>query len=143
MPKQFPLHSSGFNPFGALIGLNFESCAEGASRCTIELREDLVNPHGVLHGGVIYSMADTGMGGALYSLLAAEEGCATRRITIKYSRPVETGTVICDTKVLHRRGQLAELDSVIRADSRIVARARGVYAIFKIQSEMVTTGDSK
>jgi acyl-CoA thioesterase len=74
--KNFPLKSKGFNPFGELIGLNFTKSEEGYTQSVIEVKEQLFNPHGVLHGGIIYSMADTGMGGALYPLLAKNELCA-------------------------------------------------------------------
>jgi len=61
MPKKVPLESEGFNPFGELIGLNFVKCETGYSQCVLEENEKLLNPHRVLHGGVIYSMADTGI----------------------------------------------------------------------------------
>jgi acyl-coenzyme A thioesterase PaaI-like protein len=67
--KKFQMKSDGFHPFGELIGLNFSRCEGGFSRGVLEVDEKLFNPHNVLHGGVVYTMADTGMGAAVYSCL--------------------------------------------------------------------------
>lgn len=36
-----------------------------------------MNPRNVVHGAVLYAMADTGMGAALYPTLSADKVCAT------------------------------------------------------------------
>jgi len=79
------------HPFAKLIGLVFESVEEGKSLCIIDINENLFNPQNVVHGGVLYSMADTGMGGALYPLLKDDEYCATIEIKISYFKPVLEG----------------------------------------------------
>lgn len=125
----------GFNPFGELLGLVFTGYGEGKSRCEVQVREELFNPHGVLHGGVLYSMADTGMGGALYSLLAEGELCATVEIKIAYLTSVSSGTLVCETRVLERRSRLALLESEIinrgPQGERLVAKALGTFYIYR------------
>ena len=64
MSKNFPLNMKGFHPFGDLIGLKFTKVEKGYSQCTLDVVDKLLNPHKVVHGGVLYSMADTGMGGS-------------------------------------------------------------------------------
>ena len=66
------------HPFADLLGLSVDSKQSGKSTCSIAFTERLLNPNNVVHGGVIYSMADTGMGGALMSLLGDGQHCATR-----------------------------------------------------------------
>jgi acyl-CoA thioesterase len=131
MGKEVLLQEKGFHPFGDLIGLVFESCQDGGSRCCIELEEKLLNPHGVVHGGVLYSMADTGMGGALYTLLTPEEICSTIEIKISYYKAVSRGTLICDTHVLHKRKKIASLVSDIYCGEDRVSQATGTYYIFQ------------
>jgi len=130
VPKKFPLQSSGFHPFGELIGLLFEEVGGGTSRCVLEVREKLLNPHGVVHGGALYSMADTGMGGALYSELEKDELCTTVEIKITYFKPVTEGTLTCDTKVVSRTRRIAALESEMLCDGDLVARASGTFYIF-------------
>ncbi len=135
MPKKFPLISKNFHPFGDLIGLEFIKLAKGYSQCTLEVNDKLMNPHKVIHGGVLYSMADTGMGGALYTYLDKNELCATLDIKITYFRGVRLGTLICDTKVIHKGKRVAFLESEILNDERLVAKAVGTYSIFKVDNK--------
>ena len=130
--KTFPLKSKGFNPFGELIGLNFTKSEEGYTQSKIEVNDKLFNPHGVLHGGIIYAMADTGMGGALYPLLAENELCATVEVKINYFKPVTSGNIVCDTKVIHKGKKIAVMESEISNNGKLVAKAIGTYSIFKI-----------
>ena len=131
MPKKFPLESGPFNPFGALIGLSFSECENGYSRCSLEVAEKLLNPHKVLHGGVVYSLADTGMGAALYTDLDDDELCATVEIKIAYFAAVTSGTITCETKVIHRSKRIAALESEIRNDGRLTAKAMGTFSVSK------------
>ena len=135
MPKDFPLESPGFNPFGDLIGLSFSQCEKGFSRCALQVSDSLLNPHRVLHGGVVYSLADTGMGGALYTDLDEDESCATVQIDIFYFAPVTSGTLTCDTRLVHRSRKVAVLESEVHNDGRLVAKALGTYSVFKVRGD--------
>ena len=128
--EEFPEMSIGFHPFGDLIGLVFTTYGDGSSRCELEARKELYNPHGVLHGGVLYSMADTGMGGALYSILEENELCTTVEIKIAYFAAVESGRLTCDTRVIERRSRIAILESEIKNEDRLVAKALGTFYIY-------------
>jgi acyl-CoA thioesterase len=125
MAKELPADSSGFNPFGDLIGLQFVKCEGGQSQCTLNVDQRLLNPHGVVHGGVLYSMADTGMGGAIYSVMEKNELCATVEIKIVYFKGVREGTLVCDTRIINRGKRIAALESEITSDGRLVAKADG------------------
>lgn len=131
MPKKFPLTPKGFHPFGELIGLVFTKLGKGYSQCIIEVNEKLLNPHKVVHGGVMYSMADTGMGGALYTLLEKDELCATIEVKISYLKAVRGGIITCDTKVIHKGKRISVMESEIMNDNILVAKANGSYSIFK------------
>jgi len=135
MPKEFPLEPRGFNPFGELIGLSFSQCEKGFSRCALRVTDRLLNPHRVLHGGVIYSLADTGMGGALYTDLDEDESCATVQIDIFYLAAVTSGTLTCETKLVHRGRSVAVLESEIANDGRLIAKALGTYSVFKARRD--------
>jgi len=132
MPE-FPKESKGFHPFAELIGLDFIKVRRRYSQCQLEVTKDLFNPHKVVHGGVMYSMADTGMGGALYPSLADGELCATIEIKINYFKPVYSGTLICDTKLIHKGKASAVLESEITNNEVLVAKAIGTYSIFKVK----------
>lgn len=138
MPKKFPMKSDGYNPFGELIGLNFEARQDGHSLCTLEVKEKLLNPHRVVHGGVIYSLADTGMGGALYTLMEDDESCATIEIKIVYLKPVTQGVLACETKVIQKGKRIAVLESEVENEGRMIAKAMGTFSIFKVREGEAT-----
>ena len=133
MPKKFPKVSKGFNPFCELIGLDFIKFGKGYTRCTIKVSEDLLNPHKVVHGAVIYALADTGMGGALYSLLEENELCATIEIKITYFKAVKSGNLMCDTNVINKGKKVAAMESEIRQEEQLIAKATGTFSIFEIK----------
>ena len=132
MTKKVDLNLEGFHPFGELIGFNFNKVEKGESQCIIDLERKLMNPHGFVRGGVMYSMADTGMGAALYTLLEEGELCSTIEIKIAYFKPVKRGNLICDTIVIHKGKTISVLESEIRNNEKLVAKAFGTFSIFKI-----------
>lgn len=133
MSKNIPLNSKGFHPFGDLIGLKFTKMGKGYSQCILDVVDKLLNPHKVVHGGVLYSMADTGMGAAAYSKLNKNEICATIEVKINYFKAVKGGNLICETKVIHKGKKTIALDSEIFNEGNIVAKALGTYSIIKIK----------
>src|SRR3546814_10650790 len=96
-PRPRPLAVPGFvktrpvRPFGQdfefarALGLQMVERADG--RCTMAIDIEAArhfNPQGVEHGGVAYSLADTAMGGALFSTLDDGFWCATLEIKVNY-----------------------------------------------------------
>ncbi len=119
--------------FQQLIGLDIYERDNGESRARIEVTPDHMNPHGVVHGGVLYSMADTGMGAALYTRLEADESCATIELKMVYIAGVRGGTLECETKVLNKGKRVAFLESEVRNEGRLVAKALGTFAIYPLR----------
>jgi acyl-CoA thioesterase len=119
------------HPFGEIIGLHVEHQAAGESTLSLSVAERHLNPHQVVHGAVVYALADTGMGAALYPTLAPGEICATIDVKINYFKPVASGKLICKTEVLNRGKSIANLESRIYSEGTLVAQANGNYAIFR------------
>lgn len=119
------------HPFAELIGLVFEDRGKDYSYCKLAVTENLFNPYYTVHGGVLYSMADTGMGAALSPLLESNETCATIEIKIGYFKPVRTGTLECKSIVVNKGKTIASLESEILNDGRLVSKAYGTFSIFR------------
>lgn len=118
------------HPFGDLIALRTDEQSPGHSRLSLQVRPEHLNPHRVVHGAVLYALADTGMGAALYPTLEPGQICATIEIKISYFKPVTEGEVHCITALVNRGKTVANLDSRVYAGSTLVAAANGNYAIF-------------
>ena len=118
--------------FSEHIGLRFIEMEDGYSRAVVKVTDDLKNPHDVVHGGVLYTMADTGMGAAVYTQLGAKESCATIEVKINYLKPVEDGEVVCETEIVNKGRSVAYLESELVNDGETVARATGSYSVFTV-----------
>ena len=118
------------HPFAQLIDLRTDEVRAGFSRLSLTVTNDHLNPHHVAHGAVVYAMADTGMGAALYPTLSPGEICATIEIKINYFKPVTEGTLSCVSEVVNRGKTIANIDSKVYVGSLLVAQANGNYAIF-------------
>ncbi len=119
------------HPFAQLIGLAFTEQRPGFSACSLRLEARHRNPHRVAHGAVIFALADTGMGAALYPTLGEGERCATIEVKISYFKPVADGELVCRTELLNRGRAVASLESSVYSGETLIARASGSYAIFK------------
>lgn len=118
------------HPFAELVHLSVVEQRAGYSKCCLLVAEIHLNPHGVVHGAVIYALADTGMGAAIYPTLAAGELCATVEIKINYFKPVTSGELVCVTELVNRGKSIANLDASVYSGETVVAKANGNYAIF-------------
>ena len=118
------------HPFADLIELRVEAQRAGFSELSLVVTKDHLNPHGVVHGAVVYAMADTGMGSALYPTLAEGEICATIEIKINYFKPIAAGRLTCVTGIVNRGKTIANLESRVFLQTVLVAQANGNYAIF-------------
>lgn len=119
------------HPFAELIDLRVEARSAGSSTVALTVAKQHLNPHAVVHGAVLYALADTGMGAALHPTLDTGEICATIEIKINYFKPVSGGEVVCKTELVNRGKTVANLDSRLYVGGALVAQANGNYAIFR------------
>ena len=123
------------HPFADLIGLTLEHQGDGSSTLMLPVNGRHLNPHGVVHGAVIYAMADTGMGAALYSTLDAGYACATIDISITNFRPVIEGHLLCQTILDNKGRTVAHLTARITQNDKLIAQASGNFAIMATPPE--------
>ena len=118
------------NPFAEHLAMRVEATAEGRCRMTVELDPRHFNPHGTVHGAVLFALADTSMGHALYTRLAPEQSCASIEVKINFLAAVRHGIVICDSELLRVGRTVAYLESRLMTDGQLVATASGHFAVF-------------
>ncbi|MCB1690454.1 MAG: PaaI family thioesterase [Halioglobus sp.] len=123
-------HATGPHPFAELIGLEIDGHSPDACDCSVLVKPELLNPHGVVHGAVLYALADTGMGGAIAPGLDEGQLCATVEIKFNYYKAVQAGWISCRSTVLNRGKRFANLESRLYVDDALVATANGTFAIF-------------
>ena len=117
-------------PYAAHLGLVLDEA--DASRVVVRLAwaPHLCTTSGVMHGGVLMSLADTA--GALVTFLGLPEGKTTATITSTSHmfRPVSSGTVRAVAVPAHRgRTMVTAQTSLYDAEERLVAQTVQVQAV--------------
>jgi uncharacterized protein (TIGR00369 family) len=83
-----------------LLGFEVESVHEGRAIFRLDVQPRHKQIHGVVHGGIIASLADTTGAIASYTVVPVGVQLATLELKINYLEPVPGGRVIADAKVL-------------------------------------------
>jgi uncharacterized protein (TIGR00369 family) len=117
----------GIDGVSSWLGL----CWEAYDRVRLTVREELINPAGLLSGPVAYAMVDYCMGSALWQQRNKGERIATIGISINYVQTAREGDVVCSCRVDRRNDRIAVLSGEVRDDEeRLIATAIGSFAIF-------------
>jgi acyl-CoA thioesterase len=110
--------------------MTIESREPGSATAALEVTEALLNPNGVVHGAVLFAMADTSMGAATVSTLAPGEHCASVEVHLRFLRWVARGRVVAETQVMQRGRRIVQLESRLVDDAgNLIATATGSFAI--------------
>jgi uncharacterized protein (TIGR00369 family) len=80
-------------PFNAHLGLRLVRLHKDGVTIACQLRPELMNGSGVVHGGVTATVADVAVGMALARHLGRPRAAATVEMKINYLRPVVHGKV--------------------------------------------------
>ena len=89
------------------------------------VQENIVQRHGICHGGVIFSLADAACGIAANS---AERAAVTQTCSISFLKPAPVGTVLIATaREKSRSGRTVVMDvDVTDEDGNAIADLRGI-----------------
>ncbi|HST03067.1 MAG TPA: hotdog fold thioesterase [Usitatibacter sp.] len=112
------------------VGVEFHESGPGTSIATLQVQVHHFNTVGVVHGGAIFTLADTGMAAALIPDLKEGESCATSNLTINYFRPVLSGPIVCTSRIVNRGKTLANIEGECHVAGKLIARANGTWAVF-------------
>ena len=115
-------------PFARLLGLELEDVASGTATLGVNVRKELTQNQGVVHGGVIASLIDTATAFAIISLLAPREKVTTVDLAISYLRPVTGGRLKAVAKVVRAGRRLFVVSAeVFDKDGRLITTALSTY----------------
>lgn len=102
-PMEISLPYKAENGFDGLYGLVITSASSGEVRAEVQVRDDLKQPFGLVHGGVYAAIAES-----IASLGTAWEVAADGRIAMglgnqtSFLRPITTGTIHALATARHR-----------------------------------------
>lgn len=112
------------DPTAVQLGIEVAAVGMGWCRLTMAVRPDMLNGHGVVHGGYIFTLADTAMA---YASNGANQTMLAQSAQITFLAPGQADeTLTADAREVSRakRSGLYDVD-VKGADGRLVAAFRG------------------
>jgi acyl-CoA thioesterase len=116
------------NEFAKLIGMRLVDMKPSEATIEIEMRDDLRQPHGLLHGGVTATLIDTAMAFAVISVLTREEKASTVDLNVYYLRPHTEGKISCTAKIVKAGKRLLTVSAeVINEQGKLIATALSTY----------------
>ena len=89
--------------------IKVEELKENYSKCYVELTEDSLNPSGIAHGGLLFTLADTTMGVAART---TGRNIVTINAQIDYLRPGKGNVITCIAEPL----KIGKTTAVLRAN---------------------------
>ena len=126
--KQAAAESLKNVPFARLLGFELVDLSTNEAKIRLQMRDELRQPYGVLHGGATASLIDTAMAFAVRTCVPKDVQTTTIDLTVHYLRPHSQGEVVCTAKV-ERAGKriLTVSAEVYNEAGKLVATALSTY----------------
>jgi uncharacterized protein (TIGR00369 family) len=116
-----------------LLGMKIVSAQDGIGQVGITVDSRLMHPQQMVHGGVIFTLADTAMSMALMSLIPPGTPFGTIEAKINYLLPVREGELLAEGKCIHEGGSTAVMEAtiynLIAEQRRAIAQVLGTFYI--------------
>jgi acyl-CoA thioesterase len=121
-------------PLQEMLGFTIEK-GDGVATATLTADERHLNPHGMLHGGIPFTMLDTAMGGAVMTVVPEGFWCTTVDIHTRFLRPCGLGRITAVATVRRAGRRVVHVDAVVTdSEEREVVSAAGTFAVIEIPS---------
>ena len=118
------------SPFHAGFGISVEHAAAGEVRLVWEARPDHRNLQGLVHGGILATLADIAMGLAVRTVVGPTRRHVTIDLHVHYLRPARPGRLEALGSVVHVGTHVGFAEgSVTDAAGRLLVRASGTYSV--------------
>src|SRR5215470_2482488 len=111
------------NPFLKFMGMELLDAGEGWVKMKIAFRPEFLQPLTV-HGGAIYSLADSAAAHALMTLILPEQRPTTVEQRINFLKAAKDQDLYCEAKIVHLGKTLAYGEAAITTeDGALVAKS--------------------
>jgi uncharacterized protein (TIGR00369 family) len=111
-------------------GIALEAASEGEVELSLNAAANHMNLQGVLHGGMIATLADTATGLAVRTVLEPDTRCVTVQLSVNFLSGGKPGRVIARGRVVRAGRQMAYAEAdIIDGEDRLLARAQSSLAI--------------
>ncbi len=115
-------------PFARLLGFELVGLDVKEATLKIQMRDELRQPYGVLHGGATASLIDTAMAFAVRTCVPEDVQTTTIDLTVHYLRPHSSGEAFCTAKVVRAGKRILTVSAeVYNEEKKLIAAALSTY----------------
>ena len=113
------------------LGIQIETAAAGKARSNLIPKSALCWPFPEQpHGGVLFTLMDTTMAWAIWSLLEPGFNSTTINIDIHYTKPAKSDVLVCTARSTHKTKRTSFVRADIHNSNReLVAMGQGTFRI--------------
>lgn len=115
------------SPFNRLVGVEFGAYHDDGVTLTLPVAAEHLNGAGVVHGGVMLTLADAALGFAIARAVGGR--CTTAEIKINYLRPVSEGTLSARSRIIRKGRRLVVARAEIHCGKSQVAEVLSTFAV--------------
>lgn len=108
------------DPASKKLGMAIEKIAPGYAELSMTIANDMVNGHGICHGGFMFTLADSTFA---FACNTYDQNCVAQHCTISYLAPAFTGDKLYATGrevSKHGRNGIYDITIVNQKDEKIV-----------------------
>lgn len=128
MPRKPPKPGEG--GFTEWMGVEYLLDEPGRRRLALDLKPTHMSRAARVHGGVLFTLLDTALGGAVVNSLPRGQGAATLELKINYFRPIQFGRVTAEGRLVNRSRHTAYAEGeVLNEDGKVLAKASGTFFV--------------
>lgn len=129
-------------PYPALIGMTIAALAFDSCRIELELRNDHLQPFGIVHGGVLATLIDTATFWAAFMRLPEDTGLVNVDLKLNYLKAVARGHLRAEGQCLRAGRQISyTVASVFDEAGELVAH--GTSTLLALPGKGLSVGVAK
>ena len=120
-------------PLRTFLDFTIDDGIDGEAVAALDVNDRHLNPNGVVHGGVVFTLVDTAMGRATMSVLDEGRICASIEVAVRYLRPINGGRLVATASVLWAGRRIVHLEGrvTVDGDDRPVAVVQASFAVLE------------
>lgn len=93
--------------------------------------EKLTQPYGLVHGGALFSLADSAAAVAIGSVVEPEKKFVTIEMKINFLIPVKDGMTEAEARIIRKGKRIIPVEIDISNRERLIAKATATYIILE------------
>lgn len=111
------------------LGIHTTDIGPGTMTAELDIRAELLNPFGSVHGGVLAALTDHVLGAVLYPVIAKGSWAATTQLNLNFTAPIKDGTLTARSEIISLTKRTAVVRIDVHNSDRLAGAAQGTVTI--------------